>query len=956
MEYKKLESRYIDEISSTVTIYEHLKSGARICTMENKDNNKVFSIGFRTPPIDSTGLTHILEHSVLCGSRKYPVKDPFVELMKSSLNTFLNAFTFPDKTMYPVASLNDKDFSNLIDIYLDAVFYPNIYKHPEIFMQEGWHYEIENPEGEISYNGVVYNEMKGAFSDSDEVLLRNIMESLFPDTAYGLESGGDPKYIPDLSYESFLNFHKKYYHPANSYIFIYGNCNMEEKLKYLNDEYLKNFDRIDFDTTIKYQKPFEKPLYITNYYDSNEDNAYLSYNVVFPSTFEVKEMLALDIIITELFTKPSAVIKEKLNKANIGKSIDTMFDDGLLQPVLSIYAIGAEKDKEEEFIRIIDEELAKAINGGLNKKSIEASIRFYEYKAREKAFSAGFPLGLAINISMLSSWLYDDNHPFDKLETIKYYKELLDLLPTNYFEDLISKYILNNNHKTYVKLLSEDGFNIKEANQLKDKLKAYKESLSKEELANLVLANQKLKKYQEEESTKEELDTLPKLKKEDIKLDALKPNLEVIKDKYEILFSEYDVNNICYVSYLFDISNLNYEDLAYLGIYQKLFLHLNTKNYSNVELLDKIKSYTGGITTSFLPYMDKNEKTHLHLKFNFSALADNLKIAKDLAFELAYNLDFNAKDKIKARLTEILAGYKNSVVSQAHAIASNRALSYISDFFKMSEAYSGLDFAYFLEDILNHFDERYELLINKLNNVKKLFSKKNFILTITSSKQNFEAIKPLFDDFYNKLNDSLEYRKETFAPVIKNEGLTTPYNVNFVTKVGKMNQNDNKGSLSVLTNIINTAYLWIKVRVLGGAYGVSISVTKNGYVTLRSYRDPNIAKTYETYDELFNFIDELNLTEEELFGYKIGAIGEAQIVLHQKDFAEFGFRKYLSGSTYEEDLERLNEILNANLEDLKKYSSILKEALKDNIVCTIGNKDKIEEDKKFFSQIRDVFE
>ena len=952
-EYKKIQQKYIDEISSNVTIYEHIKSGAKICTMENNDNNKVFSIGFRTPPINSTGLTHILEHSVLCGSRKYPVKDPFVELMKSSLNTFLNAFTFPDKTIYPVASLNDKDFSNLMDIYLDAVFYPNIYKYKEIFMQEGWHYELNNKDEDIVYNGVVYNEMKGAFSDPEQILFRLIMSSLFPDTAYGLESGGDPKYIPNLSYEEFLNFHKKYYHPSNSYIFIYGNCNMEEKLKYLDDEYLSSFNKIDFDTKIKYQNPFNKPVFLTSYYEDNEENTYLSYNLAFKSTFEIKDILALDILISELFTKPSAPIKEALNKENIGTSIETMFDDGLLQPVLSIYLTGAKASDEERFIKIIEDEFKKAINGALDKKAIEASIRFYEYKESEKAFSAHFPQGLGINITLLSSWLYDDNHPFDKLEIIKYYKELLNDLYTGYFENLIDTYLLNNNHKSFVKLVSSPNYNQKEDEALKNKLQKYKESLSEKEINELIETNKKLKIYQSEETSQEALDTLPKLKKEDIKIEALKANLEIIKDKYEILFSEYDVNNICYISYLFDITDISYEELKYLNLYSRLFLYLNSKNYTNNELLNKIKSYTGGIYTGLYTYIDDKNKVHIKLKFDFSSLKENIKIAKDLTDELIYNLVFDNKEKIRHRLVETLTDLKNSIVSGAHIFASNRAFSYISDFFKIGDVYSGLDFIYFLNDIVNDFDNQYETLIKKLNNVSNLFSKKNFILTVTASKENFLEIKPMFDEFYHKLEDELNYEKHTFIKDIKNEGLKAPYNVNYVSKVGKLNIKST-GELDVLLKIINTAFLWNKVRVLGGAYGVSMSITRNGYISLKSYRDPNIKSTYEAYEDLIDYIRNLNISDEELYKYKIGALGDNQLVLHKKDLAFYAFKKYLTNTKYEEDEERLKSILNAKLEDLTKYADVIKDALKEDIICTIGNQNKIEENKSFFKEIRDV--
>ena len=386
--YELIKEKYIEEVASNVKLLKHIKSGARILLFENNDENKVFSVGFRTPPTDDTGVPHILEHSTLCGSKKFPVKDPFIELLKGSLNTFLNAMTYPDKTVYPVASCNDKDFANLMEVYMDAVFYPNVYLHEEIFKQEGWHYELENVDADIIYNGVVYNEMKGAFSSPEQVVMRESRHALFPDTTYGVESGGDPEFIPNLTYEAFKNFHHRFYSPANSYIIMYGNMNMEEKLNWLDEEYLSKFDVIKVDSHIDYQKPFTTPIHEEIFYpvgkdESLENKTYYSYNAVIGTYEDAKLNLAFQILNYALLEAPGAPLKQAIIDAGIGSDILSDFDSGLLQPVLSIIVKDAQSGKEQVLDEVINKTLKELVTKGIDKKSIQAAINYYEFKYRE---------------------------------------------------------------------------------------------------------------------------------------------------------------------------------------------------------------------------------------------------------------------------------------------------------------------------------------------------------------------------------------------------------------------------------------------------------------------------------------------------------------------------------------------------------------------------------------------
>ena len=459
--YEMIQQEELKGIRSRGCLLRHKKSGARVLLIENDDDNKVFSIGFRTPPKDSTGVPHIMEHSVLCGSKNFPAKDPFVELVKGSLNTFLNAMTYPDKTVYPVASCNDKDFQNLMHVYMDAVLYPNIYQHEEIFRQEGWSYKLDSPEGELQYNGVVYNEMKGAFSSPESVLDRVILNTLFPDTSYANESGGDPEYIPDLTYEQFLDFHRKYYHPSNSYIYLYGNMDMDEKLEWLDREYLCHFDKIEVGSEIRFQEPFRKMVerelpYSIASDESEADNTYLSYNKVIGTSLDRELYLAFQILDYALLSAPGAPLKKALTEAGIGKDIMGSYDNGVYQPIFSVISKNANAEQKEAFVEKIEEVLKEIVENGMDKKALEAGINYHEFRYREADFGS-YPKGLMYGLQMLDSWLYDDEKPFIHIEALDTFSFLKKQIGTGYYEDLIRRYLLENSHGAIVVVKPEKG-------------------------------------------------------------------------------------------------------------------------------------------------------------------------------------------------------------------------------------------------------------------------------------------------------------------------------------------------------------------------------------------------------------------------------------------------------------------------------------------------------------------
>ena len=584
--YEILESRQVPDLNSYGFLLRHKKTGARLTLLSNDDNNKVFYIGFRTPPEDSTGVAHIIEHTVLCGSKNFPVKDPFIELAKGSLNTFLNAMTYPDKTVYPVASCNDKDFQNLMHVYLDAVFYPNIYKEKKIFMQEGWHYDLADMEDDLTINGVVYNEMKGAFSSPDDVLDREVLNSLFPDTAYGTESGGDPDVIPDLTYEAFLDFHKKYYHPSNSYIYLYGDMDMAEKLEFIDKEYLSGFDALAVDSAIRVQEGFAAPREMRKEYSIMEDesekgNTYLAYNAVIGDNLDRKLYIAFQILDYALCSAPGAPLKEALIRQGIGKEIYSTYDNGVMQPYFSIVAKGAEEDQKEEFIRVIEGVLKEQAEQGIDRKALRAGLNYFEFKYRESDFGS-YPKGLILGLQTLDSWLYDDEKPFLHVEANETFGTLKKEVESGYFEDLIRTHLLDNGHKSILVLAPSKGMTARKDAALQKKLQEWKESLGREELEEMIRQTKELEQYQEEPNSKEALQKIPLLKREDIKKEAEK----YVNEEHDMaggtLVLEHDIytNGIAYLRFMFDIGQIPAELFPYIGVLKNVLGMVDTENYA----------------------------------------------------------------------------------------------------------------------------------------------------------------------------------------------------------------------------------------------------------------------------------------------------------------------------------------------------------------------------------------
>lgn len=961
--YELVEQRNLGDLNSEGLVLRHKKSGARIAVVSNDDDNKVFFIGFRTPTDDSTGVPHIIEHTVLCGSEKYPVKDPFIELAKGSLNTFLNAMTFPDKTIYPIASCNDKDFQNLMSVYMDAVFHPNIYKYEEIFKQEGWHYELEDADSPITINGVVYNEMKGAFSSADDVLSRQILNSLFPDTCYANESGGDPECIPDLTYEAYLDFHRRYYHPSNSYIYLYGDMNVAEKLQWLDEAYLSHYEETEPDSEIGTQKAFTEPVEVCKKYsisssEPEENNTYLSYNLVLGDTLDAKLYQAFDILDYALVAAPGAPIKKALTDAGIGSEISGGYDSSIKQPTFSIIAKNANTSDKERFLQIIKETLEKLVKEGLNKKSLLAGINSAEFRYREADYGSS-PKGLLYGIQCLESWLYDDREVFLHLEANAVYAYLKEQVETGYFEELIQKYFLDNTHTSVVIVEPEKGLNAKVEAALEEKLKAYKESLSEEEIAELVEATKRLESYQEEPSSKEDMDKIPMLAREDMKKEALAyANTE--RRIGDTLAMHHDIfsNGIIYLALLFDMQDVPAEDIPYIGILKAMLGYVDTASYSYADFANEVNFHTGGVSSTIGLYPSIHDKDEVKVMFEVrtKALADKLGDARKLVEEMMLTSNFKDEKRLHEVLSELKSRLQMTLSGAGHSVASNRAMSYFS---KTAAYRNNVEFYQVVADNEANFEERKEALMEKLQSlVEKIFTNDRLMVSVTCSDEDYAVAEQGILAIKEKLfADHGIGAPATFTFEQKNEGFMDASQVQYVARAGNYRAHgfEYHGALRILKTILGYDYLWNNVRVKGGAYGCMNGCMRNGDMYFVSYRDPNLGKTNEVYEGIPAYMEQFFADEHEMTKYIIGTISDMDTPMNPFAKGERSMTAYLQGMSFEELQEERDQVIGATDADIRALKDLVASVLDDKNICVVGNEEALKKEADLFKALKNLY-
>lgn len=981
--YRIMEEKTIREMNSKGWVLEHKKTGAKVFLMENEDDNKVFSIGFRTPPEDSTGLPHILEHSVLCGSKKFPVKDPFVELVKGSLNTFLNAMTYPDKTVYPVASCNEKDFQNLMDVYMDAVLNPNIYREPKIFMQEGWHYEMESPESPLTINGVVYNEMKGAFSSPEGVLDRVTRQVLFPDTSYTNESGGDPAVIPDLTYEQFIDFHRTYYHPSNSYIYLYGNMDMAEKLDWLDKAYLSHYEKRETDSSIKLQKPFEKPVEKEIYYsiadgEPEDHAAYLSVNTVVGTDLDPKLYVAFQILEYTLIDVPGAPLKQALYDAGIGQDILGGYENGILQPYFSVIAKNAEANQKEEFLSVVKGTLRKLADRGIDKKSLLAGLNYYEFRYREADYGSA-PKGLMYGLWSMDSWLYGGD-PMMHLcyqETFDFLKEAVN---QGYFEELIKKYLLDNPFEAVVTVKPQRNLTAKEDAALAARLAEKKAGFSREEIDRLVAQTRALKEYQEIPSPQEDLAKIPLLKREDIGTRAEKIYWDEKKEAgVTVLHHNLFTAGIGYLQLLFKTNHLPAEDLPYVGLLKAVLGYVDTENYTYSDLTSEIYLNSGGISISTNSYPNLKQPEEFTGVF-----AASVKVFYDkIGFGLGILNEVLTKSKLEdeKRLGEILAETRSrsrmKLESGSHSAAVARATSYFSPVSYFNDLTGGIGFYHFLEKAVKEYEtgaKAKKLLIAKLKETAaKLFTKENLLVSYTADEKGYELLPGELAGFTASLENgkkpdaseqeaarealSVYGKASSFALGNRNEGFKTASQVNYVARCGNFREKgfSYTGALRILKVILSYDYLWLNLRVKGGAYGCMSGFGRSGEGYLVSYRDPNLAETNKIYEGIPEYLENLTVDERDMTKYVIGTISDVDTPLTPSVKGSRGLSAYLSGVTEEMLQEERNQILTATQEDIRALAPIVQAVLDTGSLCAIGNEEKVKKNQEIFKEVKALF-
>lgn len=966
--YEVIEKKEIADLRSTGYLVRHKKSGARLALLSNDDENKVFYIGFKTPPADSTGVAHILEHSVLEGSRDFPVKDPFIELVKGSLNTFLNAMTYPDKTLYPVASCNDKDFANLMHVYLDAVFYPSIYREPRIFYQEGWHYELQDACDELTINGVVYNEMKGAFSSPDDVLEREIVNSLYPDTAYAHESGGDPDVIPQLSYEQFLDFHRKYYHPSNSYLYLYGNMDMAERLNWLDEKYLSHYEKAEVDSETGIQAPFAQPVEIRKEYPVTESeplhsNTYLSCNISAGNILDREEYIAFQILDYALCSAQGAPLKQALLDAGIGQDVYSDFDNGMRQPCFSIVAKNADEEQKEIFLKIIDETLARLVKDGLDKKTLLAGLNYYEFKYREADFGS-YPAGLMYGLQVMDSWLYEENAPFIHIEAGDTYHALRKKAEGRYFEQLIEEKLLHNPHRSIVVLAPARGLTAKKDQALAEKLAAYKDSLSKEQIDRIVEQTKALEAFQEEPDRPEDLAKIPLLSRSDIRR-SVEP---VIAEERKlgdtvVLYHKIPTNGISYFRLLFDCRQVPAGLFPYLGILKAVIGLSDTENYSYQELFTQTDLMTGGIVpvTNIYTNAKKLDEHKITFEIKGKAFHDNLGDALGLAEEMLVRSDFSDTKRLLEILSELKSRLQSSMISAGHTIASGRALSYISGTAALQEVINGMDFCRLVERLAANWEQEKEQLADALKALcESIFRPENLMLDFTAQEEEqyerfLEAVQSLKEKLFVVPVEGEPYKVSLSR---KNEGYLSASQVQYVCRAGNYLKGGLKytGALRILKGIMNNEYLWNNVRVRGGAYGCTCSFGKSGDSFFVSYRDPNLKKTIRVFEQAPAFVEHFTGDERTMTQAVIGTISEMDIPMNPAARALRALSLYLTNQTVDELQRERDQILDARAEDIRGLADHIRAMLSDECLCVVGNEKKIEEEKAEFLTLEQLYQ
>lgn len=959
--FKVIQSDWIEEVHSQSYLMEHIKSGARLFYLANEDDNKVFYISFRTPPSDDTGVAHILEHSSLCGSRKYRLKEPFVDLVKGSLNTFLNAMTYPDKTVYPIASRNNKDFRNLMDVYLDAVFYPLFYENKYTLLQEGWHYELEDAASELAYNGVVYNEMKGVYSTADAYLENEALKALFPDTCYRFESGGYPASIPQLTQEKFEAFHKNYYPPENSYIFLYGDLDILDTLSYLDTEYLGNFSRSNsLSIQIEMQKPLSRTKEVEAFYpvakDENcEGKTYHELSVVTGNALDVQTIMALRLLEVTLLESESSPLRRALMEAKVGQNISGSFSSSMIQPVFSVRVSGSEKEQRDNFLSVIYRTLQGLTINGIDKKLLEANLNSMEFRLREADFGA-YPKGLIYGLSILDNWLYGGN-PAESLRYSEYLLKMRQGIGSGYYENLIENYLLDNSHKVLVTLIPQPGKEDVDRSEEKDKLSVLKEKLSSEEIKRYVAECKELHRLQSQPDSEEARAAIPSLERKDIRreIDRIQMKVED-KSSNTILFVPANTNKITYTSFYFDITGIEAAKLKLCFLLSDLLGKFDTQEFTYKELATNSMLYTGGISFSAHAYskVENADKYRIYFAIKAKVLNNNLPKLLSIVEAITLKTKFDNLERFRELVGEIRTDWDNDFFSKGQSIAIARLCSYCSSAARANEQ-DWFSYYQFIKQLDANFGDLGPSVLAELRNIMQiLFQKSSYILAYSCEENEKENVKVQCLEFLGKLPEAAVKKEPcVISPEGINEGITTSGKVQYVVAGGNFVKFGHKytGAMRVLETILRYEYLWTKIRIQGGAYGATARFETNGLSVLASYRDPQLAKSIDAYRALPGWLKTLDLSAKELDKYVIGTISSMDVPLTNSMRLERACTQYLKDISDDFRQKIRNEVLDITNNDLQALGTVLEDILSEGLICVVGSRQSIEENQMLFKEI-----
>jgi Zn-dependent M16 (insulinase) family peptidase len=942
----------ISELNTRAKLFRHVKTGAELLSLENDDENKVFGITFRTPPIDATGVAHILEHSVLCGSRKYPVKEPFVELLKGSLKTFLNAFTYPDRTCYPVASQNLQDFYNLIDIYLDAVFYPRI--TPHIFQQEGWHYELENPDDPLIFKGVVFNEMKGVFSSPDRMLAEYSQHSLFPDTTYGLQSGGDPQHIPELTYEQFKTFHHTYYHPSNARIFFYGDSPAEDRLRLLND-YLEDFEPLEIDSAVPLQPRFDQPKHIDRFYAVSQDadidkKDMVTVNWLLTETTDPETNLALHVLGHILIGTPASPLRKALIDSGLGEDLAGVgLEDELRQMFFSTGLKGINVQTASQVETLILQTLTRLAEEGIDLPTLEAALNTIEFRLRENNAGA-FPRGLLLMLRSLATWLYDR----DPLALLAFEAPLTTIKARlandgTYFQDLIRQHFLQNPHRTTVVLQSDPDLGEREEAAEKKRLAEARAAMTKADLQVVIVNTHELKKLQETPDPPEALATIPSLKLADLdRQNKIIPLAQLERSGTRILYHDLFTNGIAYLEVGFNLHTLPQEYLPYVPLFGRALLEMGTEEEDFVALSQRIGRKTGGIQPdSFTSVIrETNQGTawlFLRGKAMMAQTADLLAILRDVL--LTARLDNH--ERFRQIVLEEKAGQEAMLVPGGHNMVDTRLRAHFNEADWAAEQMDGVSYLFFLRQLAQAVDADWPSVLDKLEQMRRiLLNRKAMLCNATLDEANWAHFEPQLGDFLAAL-PAAPVKMVTWSPQYGAgfEGMTIPAQVNYVGKGANLYDLGYQlhGSAMVITKYLRNTWLWERVRVQGGAYGsFCLFDYRSGVLNYISYRDPNLLDTLDNYDRASQFLRQLELSDDELTKGIIGAIGDMDAYQLPDAKGYTSMLRHLAGDTDDARQRQRDEILSTTRADFKAFADVLEQVQDKGLVAVLGSQAAIE--------------